>query len=1139
MSESEAPGQWRLARLQVVNWGTFGGHHDLAVPRRGLLLTGESGSGKSSLLDAMSAIMVRPGEVQFNAAANEATKGDRERSLMSYVRGAHRKQTDTDTQEIRTGYLREGPTWSAVAMTWDDDIGHRVSAARVFHVAGASLQASDLRSVYVLTDGDVQIAQWGSLVSSGIDRRRLRRVLLERPGAGTVAVDDTFTGFAPRLRRRVGIASETGQKLLHRAMSAKNLRSLDDLLRVFMLDEPETFALADTAVEQFVELRGAHDAVVDARRQVEALLPIRDAWSARREATDRGRRIRCLQEALPVFQASVVRRDAQRELESREATRRQIAARLGEVERDQDRARDELSEARRTLLDRGGADLERAQEDLVRARERADEVQAARADFEERLAALGVDLPTDRAEFAAAIELAREEARDLAATSDREQMDEPIQRKGDARREARRLERELESLARRRSRIPSDLVRVRDALAGHLGVPPASLPFAGELADIAEPEWAGAIERLMGSFARTLVVSEDLFERAVPWIDGHHLGVRLVFERAELGGGDGRASAASEPADLDPRSAARKLRMADGRFSVWMRRELAIRFPHVCVDSAVQLGDLQRALTRQGLVRDRRRHVKDDRRPIDDRSRWVIGTRNDDLVEALRGRLDEQHAVEQSAERELQTLDKAARQRRDRVRLLDQLAATRWEGIDVEGGQVEVARVQGRLRLLAAANSDLEPLRRRVEDLQVHVEALRTEENRLRGECGGLEQAIRGLRSAIEDADRILASGSSRPGASSTTGDDTDDELSDLLDELEHLARTHGRTITRETIGSLSRDVSQDLRDQDTRTQASIRQAEGRIQRAQSAYQRDWPGQMVNLTLDVESAPDYLAVLDRLQADRLPEFEGRFRDLLRDQSENNLGSLAYAIRQAPKDVRRRIDPVNRSLAQTPYDQDRGRFLSVQARPVQSGEVHDFMEDLGAVTTRAFHGGTESPEDAEARFDRMNALLDRLGSPETTNRSWRRRVLDTRLHMTFIAVERDRDGVQTDVYQGSGGRSGGQGQKLVTFCLAAALRYQLADAGQSLPRYGLVALDEAFDKTDLSFTRAGLTVFSTFGFQMLLATPLKMLQTIEEFVGGAAVVSNPSGMASSLGVIAFERGTGQVDDRQGDIDEESR
>ena len=50
--------QHRLARIQVYNWGTFSGHHDLPVPRGGLLLTGPSGSGKSSLLDALSAVLV-------------------------------------------------------------------------------------------------------------------------------------------------------------------------------------------------------------------------------------------------------------------------------------------------------------------------------------------------------------------------------------------------------------------------------------------------------------------------------------------------------------------------------------------------------------------------------------------------------------------------------------------------------------------------------------------------------------------------------------------------------------------------------------------------------------------------------------------------------------------------------------------------------------------------------------------------------------------------------------------------------------------------------------------------------------------------------------------------------------------------
>lgn len=62
-----------------------------------------------------------------------------------------------------------------------------------------------------------------------------------------------------------------------------------------------------------------------------------------------------------------------------------------------------------------------------------------------------------------------------------------------------------------------------------------------------------------------------------------------------------------------------------------------------------------------------------------------------------------------------------------------------------------------------------------------------------------------------------------------------------------------------------------------------------------------------------------------------------------------------------------------------------------------------------------------------------------------------------------------------------GRAGNR-QRLVTFCLAAALRYQLTDAAEGVPPYGLVVLDEAFDKTDIHFTRAGLEVFRSFGFQ---------------------------------------------------------
>ena len=44
---SQTDSQHRLARIQVYNWGTFSGYHDLPVPRDGLQLIGPSGSGKS------------------------------------------------------------------------------------------------------------------------------------------------------------------------------------------------------------------------------------------------------------------------------------------------------------------------------------------------------------------------------------------------------------------------------------------------------------------------------------------------------------------------------------------------------------------------------------------------------------------------------------------------------------------------------------------------------------------------------------------------------------------------------------------------------------------------------------------------------------------------------------------------------------------------------------------------------------------------------------------------------------------------------------------------------------------------------------------------------------------------------------
>src|SRR2546423_282877 len=85
-----APGGWRLHRLEMANWGTFGEGlvHSLAPEGGWTLLVGENGSGKSTAVDALRTLLAPRTALQhsFNDAAGGQKKKDR--TLTTYIRGA-------------------------------------------------------------------------------------------------------------------------------------------------------------------------------------------------------------------------------------------------------------------------------------------------------------------------------------------------------------------------------------------------------------------------------------------------------------------------------------------------------------------------------------------------------------------------------------------------------------------------------------------------------------------------------------------------------------------------------------------------------------------------------------------------------------------------------------------------------------------------------------------------------------------------------------------------------------------------------------------------------------------------------------------------------------------------------------------
>src|SRR5690606_37015773 len=178
------PGQWRLVAVQVSNWGTFHGTHDLPISAKGYFLTGGPGTGKSTLLDAISALLTPPRTLQFNAAASDAgpQRSKYRRTVASYVRGAWAMHYDQATGELSQEVLREKTTLSVRTLRCRDGRGGRVQPSRLLLLHAGHTAASDVKSLYVIARTPLDVTDLRQFVSTQIEGKALEAA---HPGTQT------------------------------------------------------------------------------------------------------------------------------------------------------------------------------------------------------------------------------------------------------------------------------------------------------------------------------------------------------------------------------------------------------------------------------------------------------------------------------------------------------------------------------------------------------------------------------------------------------------------------------------------------------------------------------------------------------------------------------------------------------------------------------------------------------------------------------------------------------------------------------------------------------------------------------------------------------------------------------------------
>ncbi len=725
----------RLHRLEVLNWGTFDQRvWTFSIDGRNALLTGDIGSGKSTLVDALTTLLLAANRISYNKAAGADT---RERDLRSYVLGHYKSERNEVTGTSRPVGLRNTRHYSVILGVFaNTGFGDTVTIAQVFRARDVSQGQPD--RFYVVADTELTIAKHFS--DFGTELPALRRRLREQ-GA---RIHDSFTDYSRDFRRRLSIESEQAMDLFHQTVSMKAVDNLNDFVRSHMLEPFDTKGRIDALVEHFDHLTKAHDAVVRARAQLDLLNPLVEQLDAHDALTGTIVDLDLLQEAIPLYFA-----DLTRTLLGTEVTR--LTDDLGRLNREvqvekqnEQRLRDTERELTIQIAGHGGNELARIENQIGDLERQVPQRRKKFDRFNELLQHAGLERITVQDQFVGTLQRLDTHAVELgSARSDKDnQLTDLKYQRQDVANDAKSVNEELRSLETRQSNIPRRSLELRGQLSNDLRLAPDRLAFAGELIKVRDDSsaWEGAAERVLHGFALSLLVPDDHYEAVAAWINDHHLNARLVYYRVP-----GR-TATRQPIT---RQSTHPLLVdlleikPDTPFSQWLSCELDRRADHVCVPSIGEFRSVDKGVTRQGQVKDRTRHEKDDRHRIGDRREYVLGWSNRHKIDALIQHAQNLQTRASDLTERITQLTSAKSSVEEQLQRIAQLREySDWDDLDWAALVHRITALRADERHIRESSDQLAALTTQRDEVLKGIELADERKERLLGQHGATEAAL-------------------------------------------------------------------------------------------------------------------------------------------------------------------------------------------------------------------------------------------------------------------------------------------------------------------------------------------------------------------------------------------------------------
>lgn len=1090
---------FRLQYMEVFNWGTFDDTiHSIHPGGETSLLTGANGSGKTTFVDALLTLIVPEKRYRFyNQSSGSEKKGDR--SEETYVLGGYGSISSESTGATKTLYLRENKdeAYSIILAHFSNEAEQLVTLVQVrYFVNGEMKKYFGIAHKALRIEDDFKPFDLGGNWKRNLDQRYNKgsRKFLEW--------FDSASRYAQRLVDALGMQSIQALQLFNQTVGIKVLGNLDEFIRTHMLEPRNIEDIFREMKEHLSTLLEARRNIEKSEEQLHMLQPVQDYFSKWQSAHTELERLKEQMQTATLWHKFTKHELMLVEINNHKQLLSDIRHKLQHWQKEISR----LSEEERNILNQ--IDNNKAGQRLQQLQKEAEQLeewhQAAAVNCEnfsswcktlklEQLSA------SDEASYKR-IKKETEKKQHLLENEQRENEEDDYQARRDAEQQkaARtQVEEELNNLAVSRNNIPAPLIRIRNGICSALNITPEELPFAGELMQVKsdEMQWEPAMEKLLRPLSLRLLVPDKNYKKISRYVNRENLKAKLVYEHvtdipmlqhAEEG-------TVHEKLEFHP----------EHKLSGWVEQQVIRKYNFACINDEKTLDRFEKAITLNGLIKNRQRHEKDDRPEINDPARYVMGWNNEKKKQALFARREKLSAGIDIAE---ETIQRCSNKKK---RLQEQFyAASR---IREHGGFEEL---------------DLAGIQRRIHATKEQIQALTRENKALNQLKKQLDQVLEEKNEAAQMHDKLV-------GQEAVTNSQIDNlvQQQNMLHEIVAQITEEEKTLLLQfqqqqadllqeaRLENLD-DIYQSFREA---RQASLNKISITAQEAEKSLSRaifriknpsaelvqkypDWMGDVVQLPEEARYTAEYLEWMRKLQTENLPKYKKAFEDYINITITYKIGGLNEELERWERDISNSIAKLNESLSGINFNRMPDTYVQLRKQPVQAGsEIRQFRTQLLEALPQAANWQQSSFEQKATHFtEKIHPLIQELDA----NENFRNRVLDVRNWFEFWADEKYRGTNELKkTYRQMGQLSGGEKAQLTYTILCSAIAYQfgITREGRNSKSLRFIAVDESFSNQDEEKATYLMELCKQLHLQLLVVTPSDKIQIVQDFIAHVHLV----------------------------------